>query len=233
MQSVRTFCSLAAAALVVSSANAGTTTIHYGDIQQGVGPGFGFSVIHTPTNDHGNGSLLYRMFSTLTAVYDDVDDGDGAGSLTFTQFDGQLFEENDLNPINVGPLAGSITLRASSTLNLQDGTDGGDFLGSTFVEGLLQLTISIIGQADRDIDIQFKAISYNPLANRFDPNNPYTLGLWGATPEVFTGDINADSLGFDLFAMVPLPNPAALGALGLGVVGVLRRRRLWLDDRLD
>lgn len=223
----RSAAGLLGAALLASGAGAGTTTIQYTAIEQGTGSGFGFSLIHTPTDANGNGSLLYRMISSMTIVLDDI-----AGEITFTQFGGDLFEESDFNPNTLGALAGTIALRESSTLELQIGDDNNTDLTSTFVEGTLKLTISIIGEADRAVDIEFKAINYNALANRFDPNAPFGIGLWGATPEVFDGAITGSSLGFDLFAnggavIVPLPGAANLGLLGMGLVGAgaSRRRR--------
>ncbi len=229
---VRTAILSAAALLVTSAASADTVKIKYNEIAQGTENGFGFSLVHTPTNDAGAGSLLYRMFSSFTIVWDNTDDGDGAGKVTVTELSAQLFQESNFNPNNVGAMEGTITLRENSVLNLQAGTDANTHLGSQFVEGILKLTLSLDGEADRDIDIQFNANSYNALANRFDPNNGFAIGLWGATPEVFTDNIDGDSLGFDLFGgngqIVPLPNAASFGLIGFGVLGAgasMRRRR--------
>lgn len=223
---------IATAVMVTGAASADTVKIKYNEIAQGTENGFGFSLVHTPTNDAGAGSLLYRMFSSFTVLWDNTDDGDGAGDLTVTQLDAQLFQESNFNPNNFGAMEGTITLRETSVLNLQDGTDSSTHLGTQFVEGILKLTLSLNGEADRDLDIQFNALSYNALANRFDPNNGFALGLWGGTPEIFQNNIDGDSLGFDLFGtngqIVPLPNAASFGLLGLSFLGAgasMRRRR--------
>lgn len=232
MGHLRTVALAAAATLVTGAASADTVKIKYNDVAQGTENGFGFSLVHTPTNDAGAGSLLYRMFSSFTVVWDNTDDGDGAGKLTVTELSGQLFQESNFNPNNFGAMEGTITLRETSVLNLQSGTDNNTHLGTQFVEGILKLTLSLDGEADRDLDIQFNALSYNALANRFDPNNGFALGLWGGTPEIFQNNIDSTSLGFDLFGsngqIVPLPNAASFGLLGLGLLGgsaSMRRRR--------
>lgn len=229
---LRSTIAIVAAVLVTGAASADTVKIKYNEVAQGTENGFGFSLMHTPTNDAGGGSLLYRMYSTFTILWDNTDDGDGAGSITVTELSAQLFLENNFNPNNVGAMVGTITLRESSMLNVQDGTDQNTHAGSQFVEGLLKLTLSLDGEADRDLDIQFNAENYNALANRFDPDNDFALGLWGATPEVFQNNIDGDSLGFDLFGsngqIVPLPTAANIGLLGFGFVSAgasMRRRR--------
>jgi len=222
---------LAAVLLTAATAAASTTTINYSDIEQGTGSGFGFSVMHLPTNDHGNGDIVYRMVASMTMDYDDV-----ARTLTVTQFDGDLHDENSLNP-NLGPLAGSIALdtTASNVLYLGTADEGNGVAGDNsgnFVGGTLNFTFEV-GAGDVALTITFYRHNYNALANRFDPTAPkYALGLWGATPNTFGNDgtgpntnIGPDDFGFDLFTMVPLPGTASLGLLGLGLLGATSRRR--------
>ena len=230
---------LAAVLLTAATAAASTTTISYSDIEQGTGGGFGFSVIHLPDDDHGNGNIVLRMVASMTLVYDDMD-----RTLTVTQFDGDLREENSLNQ-NLGALAGAITLDTTESNVLYLGTND-DAGGSTatsgasgyFIGGSLSFTATM-GSGNGNLSgfvgnftIEFYRHNYNALANRFDPNAPFALGLWGATPDTFGNDgtgpntnIGANDFGFDLFTMVPLPGTASLGLLGLGLLGATSRRR--------
>jgi len=223
MPTSTTIAAVAAALACTAGAIGATTTIRYDAVNQGTRSGLGFTLIHEPTDDAGNGDLLYRMFASMTVVFDD-----SAGTLEFTDFQAGLFEESNFNPGVSGAEIGQISLRQNSTLTRGASTGVTD---QTFISGTLALTLDLDGETARDIDIEFKAIDYNDLANRFnsDPSSGFALGLWGATPEVFDGDFTADSLGFDLFAengtIIPLPSAANLGLLGLGIVGGTTRRR--------
>lgn len=205
-----------------TSAFAGSVRIH-SDIAQGTGSGFGFSVLHAPNNDQGSGQILFRYLGSFDTIYDNV-----AQTLTFTQFDALLFEESNLNPNTLGAQVGSLSLVGGMLTNQPMGN---------LVSGSLTLHLTIDGEGEGDVTFLFKAIAYNPLANRWDPEN-LSLGLWGATadmfgesPEMQIGNTGFTSMGMDLLStgsmqIVPLPSGVALGSAGLlGIFGVRRRRQ--------
>ncbi len=226
----------AGAALCAPSfaAHAATVRITY-SFDQGTGDGFAFSVLHTPTNDRGNGSSLYHIVGTFEVIFDDV-----ANTLEFVDFQADI-----VNRTNSGIKLGEMSLTANSTLDLIPGPDGpNDFLAGADSNdqsgnGILSIAISdtsgnITNAFEGDRSFLFLARDYNARANHFN-SSTYALGLWGATEEVFGGDghggntnILSSSLGMDIFGdivAIPLPASAGLATLGLlGLVGVRRRR---------
>lgn|GEM_PF-2971746 len=221
---------------VAAQAQGAAISLHYSDINQGTRSGFGFSVLHHPTNSSGSGNILFRLKTTsLDVQWDNV-----AQTLKFTGMHGQLFQENNLNPGTLGPLMGKIDLAAVSTLAISTtpliGSDplagaGGDFLNGTvdFAMTLFGADGALGGGDDttRNFTIQYMAKHYNNLANRFNPGSGFSIGLWGATPETFTSGSTSTSLAMDIFAsnpVIPLPSAAGLAAFGFCCMGLRRRR---------
>ena len=210
-----------AALTAASGALAGTVALHH-NIRQGTQSGFGFSVLHSPRNDSGSGHILFRYLGSMDTVYDDA-----ASTLTFTRFEADLFRESDLNANTLGAGVGSLSL-VSGLLNINPTTN--------LIGGSLTLHLTLDGVGAGDATFLFRPIAYNALANRWDPER-FSFGLWGATADVFgqeSGEHDQDDqiygLGMDLMGdggvpMVPLPSGVALGAVGLGGLFGVRRRR--------
>lgn len=214
------------ATLVIAAAStrANPVRMHF-EIDQGRGSGFGFSVLHRPSNGRGNGRILYRYLGDLEA---DVDLH--AGTVTLTQFQADLFRERNLNPRHKGPRVGSLSLVEGQLTTNADGLLGGQ----------ITLSLTLDGKGSGDVTFLFQPIAYNPLANRLD-DELGRFGLWGATADMFgqgppmpIGDTGLTSLGMDLLTgpgtevmvAVPLPSGVMLGSVGLaGLFGVRRRRR--------
>lgn len=230
-------CACAVVGVASGLAQADPVHISY-EFDQGTGDGFAFSVLHTPTNDRGNGSVLYRIVGTFEIIFDDV-----ANTIEFMEFQADI-----VNRMNAGIKYGELSLSANSTLDLIAGPDGAnDFLiganqNDQSGNGLLSVMLTDTSGAISNVfegnrNFLYLNRAYNARANHFNSAS-YSLGLWGATEEVFGGDghggntnIQSGSLGMDIFGEVvgivaiPLPTPAGLGALGLiGVAGFTRRR---------
>lgn len=209
------------AAFITSGvAVAGQERVHF-DIQQGTGSGFGFSVLHNATNASGAGNILFRQLGTMEMVFDDI-----AQTFTFSEFDADLFAENNLDPNTLGSRVGSLSL-----------VEGQLLVGANnMLFGSLTLNVTIDGVGDGEATFNFLPIAYNALANRWDPNLN-RIGLWGAVANVFgegplveIGNTGLFNLGFDMLTgpgmqVIPLPSGVALGSAGLlGLMGVRRRR---------
>jgi len=200
--------------LLTSGVNADTMTLDF-DIQNGVGDGFAYSLIHTSTPENPmGGSLLYRMTGTFQIVFDDL-----INTLTFTEFDATLHSKPKASkPDKLGKDVGAITLDSGE---LKWDPDSG------IASGLLTVNMEVKDEVET-VTFQFDPMGYNPYANRYDPDTQ-TLALWGATPFEQTARAKCvKGLGMDLAGtgtqVVPLPAPVALGLAGLG--GVLLRRRM-------
>ncbi len=222
---------LAAATITAGFASAGTSTLQY-EIAQGVQSGFGFSVLHIPSvsNGHvGYGSVAFRMVGTFELEYDDM-----ADTVTFTEFDAALFNDNNLNTAT-GALAGSMELVSSDAFSI----GAGDLVaGSATFHIELNDDTNAGNEGAGHVTLNFKAIAYNALANKFNTSN-FMFGLWGATADVFgegpvtpIGDTGLTRLGMDLLGknpttppVVPTPSAFGLGLAGAIGLGGVRRRR--------
>lgn len=221
----------ATAGFAASSATADSVRLNY-DIANGSGSGFAFSVLHVPSIQRGEmgwGSVAFRMVGTFSLDYDA-----SAGTVEFAAFDATLFNETNLNP-NLGSEAGTFELVSSDVF----GINGDDLVegDATFRMSLGSGTQRGVQNSSGEVTVRFKAIAYNPLVNKLDPDT-LQFGLWGATADVFgeagqrsVGDTGFSRLGMDLLGNAPtVPMPSALGMAGIGLGGLgfggaTRRRR--------
>jgi len=223
-----------AVACLFASSMASAKTVLF-TIQGDTVNNFQFSLFHDAASnpDEFGQNMSGNVLTSLNGTFL-VDVDETAQTLTFTDFNGILGNGGSVslgtgatNVLNYGVPEDNAPL---STLNGNSG--GGELVNGGLSLDIFDSSNTLLGTLNYD----FQAFEYNTLANQFfNGDNPfntdtYALGLWDATsnPDNIGFSAAQPTVGLDLFAtgtFVPLPPAAAAGLLGLGVVGMLRRRK--------